>query len=124
MTKHQSLSDYYKKAETDEVILSVVSSKEDAKYIESKNGKQRIYGNGDVITLSSAPGTYGPWTDENGNVDETWYVTEVSSGVFIWKNDVYGQSTRSWSSYEEAENVKKFSANNGTNWTRSYTPGQ
>lgn len=118
MTEHQPLTAYYTKDETNKVI----SDKEDAKYIESDT--QKIYGNGEVITFSSAPGTYGPWTDENGNVDETWYVTEVSSGVFIWKNDVYGQSSGSWSSYEEAENVKKFSANNGTNWTRSYTPGQ
>lgn len=124
LTEHQSLSAYYTKAKTDEAISSALSAKVDAKYIESEDGHQRIYGNGDVRTLSSVPGTYGPWTDENGNVDETWYVTEVSSGVFIWKNDVYGQSSISWSSYEEAENAKKFSTNNGTNWTRSYTPGQ
>ena len=88
MTAHQPLTGYYTKAETNKVI----SAKVDAKYIESDT--QRIYGNGDVFALSPAPGTYGPWTDENGNVDETWYVTEVSSGVFIWKNDVYGQSAR------------------------------
>ena len=120
LTEHQSLTAYYTRTETDNAI----SDKKDAKYIQSEDCTQKIYGNGDVITISSAPGTYGPWTDENGNVDETWYVTEVSSGVFIWKNDVYGQSSRSWSSYEEAKNAKKFSANNGTNWTRSYTPGQ
>ena len=61
-----------------------MSAKEDAKYIESEDGTQRIYGNGDVSTLSSAPGTYGPWTDKDGNVDDTWRVTEISSGVFCY----------------------------------------
>ena len=61
-----------------------MSAKEDAKYIESEDGTQRIYGNGDVNILSSAPGTYGPWTDEEGNVDNEWHVTEISAGVFCY----------------------------------------
>ena len=61
-----------------------MSSAGNSKYIESEDGTQRIYGNGDVSTLSSAPGTYGPWTDEEDNVDETWRVTEISSGVFCY----------------------------------------
>ena len=72
----------YTKTETDNAISGALSAKEDAKYIESEDGAQRIYGNGDVSVLSSAPGTYGPWTDEEGNVDDTWQVTEISSGVF------------------------------------------
>ena len=74
----------YTKAETDNAISGALSAKEDAKYIESEDGTQRIYGNGDVSTLSSAPGTYGPWTDKDGNVDETWQVVEISSGVFCY----------------------------------------
>ena len=61
-----------------------MSSAEVAKCIESEDGQQRIYGNGDVRTLSSEPGTYGPWTDENGNVDNAWRVVEISSNVFCY----------------------------------------
>ena len=55
-------------------------------------------------TLSSTPGTYGPWTDEDGNVDERWRVTEVSAGVFAWYNDYieFGISQERYSSREEA----------------------
>lgn len=74
-----------------------------AKCIESEDGQQRIYGNGDVRTLSSAPGTYGPWTDKDGNVDETWRVSEISSSVFSWISDAgNGVSREIWSSREEA----------------------
>ena len=80
----EQLSDYYTKQQTDEAISSALSSAGNSKYIESEDGKQRIYGNGDVNILSSAPGTYGPWTDAEGVVDETWRVTEISSGVFCY----------------------------------------
>ena len=102
-----------------------MSAKEDAKYIESEDGQQRIYGNGDVNTLSSAPGTYGSWTDEEGNVDDTWSVTEISAGVFCYVHgdDHSYRSNDAWSSREEAENAKTFSTNYGNVWTRSYTPG-
>lgn len=103
MTAHQSLSDYYTKQQTDEAISSALSSAEVAKCIESEDGQQRIYGNGDVRTLSSAPGTYGPWTDKDGNADETWHVTEVSASVFAWTSDAgNGISIDRYSSREEA----------------------
>ena len=102
-----------------------MSAKEDAKYIESEDGTQRIYGNGDVSTLSSAPGTYGPWTDEEGNVDDTWHVTEVSASVFAWSSDACNEiSVDRYGSREEAKNAKTFETNYGNVWTRSYTPGQ
>ena len=72
----EQLSDYYTKQQTDEAISSALSAKEDAKYIESEDGKQRIYGNGDVSVLSSAPGTYGPWTDQDG-VENTLFHVEL-----------------------------------------------
>ena len=84
MTAHQSLSDYYTKQQTDEAISNALSSARDSHYIESEDGTQRIYGNRDVRTLSSTPGTYGPWTDEEGNVDNEWHVTEISVGVFCY----------------------------------------
>ena len=101
-----------------------MSAKEDAKYIESEDGTQRIYGNGDVSTLSSAPGTYGPWTNEDGTVDETWRVTEVSASVFAWSSDAgNGISQDRYGSREEAENAKTFTTTAGAVWTRTYTPG-
>ena len=84
LTAHQSLSDYYTKEQTDEAISGALSSAGDSHYIESEDGQQRIYGNGDVRTLSSTPGTYGPWTDAEGVVDYTWRVTEISSGAFCY----------------------------------------
>lgn len=124
LTAHQSLSDYYTKQQTDEAISSALSSAEVAKCIQSEDGQQRIYGNGDVRTLSSAPGTYGPWTDEDGNVDETWYVTEISSGVFAWTSDSgNGISIDRYGSREEAQNAKTFTTTAGVVWTRPYTPG-
>ena len=84
MTAHQSLSDYYTKQQTDEAISSALSSAGDSHYIESEDGTQRIYGNRDVRTLSSTPGTYGQWTDEEGNVDNTWRVVEISSNAFCY----------------------------------------
>lgn len=103
-----------------------MSAKEDAKYIESEDGTQRIYGNRDVSTLSSAPGTYGPWTDEEGNADDTWRVTEISVGVFCYVHgDDYSQrSIDTWTSREEAEKATTFITQGyGNVWTRSYTPG-
>ena len=121
----EQLSDYYTKQQTDEAISSALSSAGNSKYIESEDKKQRIYGNGDVNTLSSAPGTYGPWTDEEGNVDETWQVTEISAGVFCYVHgdDHSYRSIDTWSSREEAENAKTFETNYGNVWTRTYTPG-
>ena len=84
LTAHQPLTDYYTKEQTDEAISSALSSAGDSKYIESEDGTKRIYGNGDVGVISSTPGTYGPWTDEDGNVDDTWRVTEISSGAFCY----------------------------------------
>ena len=103
-----------------------MSAKEDTKYIESEDGTQRIYGNRDVGVISSAPGTYGPWTDEEGTVDNTWSVTQISVGVFCYVHD-YDASYRSideWSSREEAEKATTFTVQ-GTNqvWTRTYIPG-
>ena len=107
--------------------LVIVSSKEDAKYIESEDGTQRIYGNGDVSTLSSAPGTYGPWTDEEGNVDDTWRVTEISVGVFcyIQGDNASYRSAETWASREEAEKATTFRTQGyGNGWTKPYIPGQ
>ena len=103
-----------------------MSAKEDAKYIESEDGTQRIYGNGDVSTLSSAPGTYGPWTDEEGNVDDTWRVVEISAGAFcyIHGDDASYRSNDTWSSREEAEKATTFRTQGYDKvWTRTYTPG-
>ena len=72
----EQLSDYYTKQQTDEAISGALSSAGNSKYIESEDGKQRIYGNGDVSTLSSAPGTYGPWTDQDG-VENTLFHVEL-----------------------------------------------
>ena len=71
----EQLSDYYTKQQTDEAISSALSSAGNSKYIESEDGTQRIYGNRDVRTLSSAPGTYGPWTDKDG-VENTLFHVE------------------------------------------------
>ena len=72
----EQLSDYYTKQQTDEAISSALSSAGNSHYIESEDGKQRIYGNRDVRTLSSAPGTYGQWTDEEG-VENTLFHVEL-----------------------------------------------
>ena len=105
-------------------ISSIVDSI-DKHYIESEDKKQRIYGNGDVSTLSSAPGTYGPWTDEEGNVDNEWRVVEISAGVFcyIHGDDASYRSNDTWSSRKEAENATTFETNYGNVWTRTSTPG-
>lgn len=103
-----------------------MSAKEDAKYIESEDGTQRIYGNGDVSTLSSAPGTYGPWTDKDGNVDNTWRVVEISVGVFcyVYGNDYSKRSIDTWTSREAAEKATTFeTTGDGNVWTRTYIPG-
>lgn len=55
-------------------ISSIVDSI-DKYYIESEDKKKRIYGNGDVTTISSAPGTYGQWTDKDG-VENTLFHVE------------------------------------------------
>ena len=118
-------SDGYTKEETDNAILSALSAKEDAKYIESEDGKRRIYGNGDVYNLSSTPGTYGPWTDKDGNVDDTWRVVEVVDSTFwyIRGYDWGDRSVEEWPSREAAENAKTFSTNDGNVWTKPYIPG-
>ena len=106
-------------------ISSIVDSI-DKYYIESEDKKQRIYGNGDVNTLSSAPGTYGPWTDEEGNVDNEWRVVEISAGVFCYVHgDDYSQrSIDDWSSREKAEKATTFRTQGYEKvWTRTYTPG-
>ena len=126
MTAHQSLSDYYTKQQTDEAISNALSSAGDSHYIESEDGTQRIYGNGDVRTLSSTPGTYGPWTDEDGNVDNTWRVVEISSNAFCYVQgeDYSKRSVETWAYREEAEKATMFrTAGDGKLWTRTYTPG-
>lgn len=75
------------KQEVSGVISSALSAKEDAKYLVSEDGKQRIYGNGDISSLTQAPGTYGAWTDQDGventlfNVEH--YVYQAQEG-WIW----------------------------------------
>ena len=126
LTAHQSLSNYYTKQETDEAISSALSSAGDSHYIESEDGTQRIYGNRDVRTLSSTPGTYGPWTDEEGNVDNTWKVVEISSNAFCYiRGDSMSQrSLETWASREEAQKATMFrTAGDEKLWTRSHTPG-
>ena len=126
MTAHQSLSNYYTKQQTDEAISNALSSTGDSHYIESEDGQQRIYGNGDVRTLSSTPGTYGPWTDEEGNVDDTWHVVEISSNAFcyIYGDNASKRSLETWASREEAEKATMFrTAGDEKLWTRTYTPG-
>lgn len=103
-----------------------MSSAGNSKYIESEDGTKRIYGNGDVNILSSAPGTYGPWTDEDGNIDETWRVIEISAGVFcyIQGDNASYRSLETWASREEAEKATTFTTQVYEKvWTRSYTPG-
>ena len=126
LTAHQSLSNYYTKQQTDEAISSALSSTGDSHYIESEDGQQRIYGNGDVRTLSSTPGTYGPWTDAEGNVDNTWKVVEISSNAFcyIHGDNASQRSLETWASREEAEKATMFrTAGDEKLWTRTYTPG-
>lgn len=126
LTAHQSLSDYYTKQQTDEAISNALSSAGDSHYIQSEDGTQRIYGNGDVRALSSTPGTYGPWTDEEGNVDNTWRVVEISSNAFCYVQgeDYSKRSVETWASREEAEKATMFrTAGDGKLWTRTYTPG-
>ena len=126
LTAHQSLSDYYTKQQTDEAISSALSSAGDSHYIESEDGTQRIYGNRDVRTLSSTPGTYGPWTDEDGNVDDAWRVVEISSNAFcyVYGDDYSKRSVETWASREEAEKATMFrTAGDEKVWTRTYTPG-
>lgn len=72
----EQLSYYYTKQQTDEAISGALSSAGNSKYIESEDGQQRIYGNRDVRTLSSTPGTYGPWTDKDG-VENTLFHVEL-----------------------------------------------
>lgn len=126
LTAHQSLSNYYTKQQTDEAISSALSSAGNSNYIESEDGQQRIYGNGDVRALSSTPGTYGPWTDEEGNVDNTWKVVEISSNVFcyIQGDNASQRSVETWASRAEAEKATMFRTQGYEKvWTRTYTPG-
>ena len=84
----EQLSDYYTKEQTDKAISGALSSAGNSKYIESEDGKQRIYGNRDVRTLSSIPGTYGPWTDEYGDTRTDIQVKLVDPNVptYVWAN--------------------------------------
>ena len=63
-----------------------MSSAGDSHYIESEDGTKRIYGNGDVRTLSSTPETYGPWTDTNGNTRTDLHIELVDPNVpsYLW----------------------------------------
>ena len=124
LTAHQSLSDYYTKQQTDEAISSALSSVGDSHYIESEDGTQRIYGNGDVRTLSSEPGTYGPWTSAvDGRVDETWHVVEAGANLWCWENSL-GVRSQSFYSEETALQATAFIVKDTNEvWTRSYTPG-
>ena len=76
-------------------------------------------------TLSSTPGTYGPWTDKDGNVDDTWRVVEVVDSTFwyIRGSDWEERSVEEWPSREEAENAKTFHTSDGNVWTKPYIPG-
>ena len=121
-------SDVYTKEETDNAILSALSAKEDAKYIESEDGKRRIYGNGYVYNLSSSPGTYGPWTDEYGGTRTDLQVKIVDPNVptYIWTNSTLSFFSVAFNSLEEAETATEFVEaipNRGAQWTRTYTPG-
>ena len=121
-------SDCYTKEETDNAISSALSAKEDAKYIESEDGKRRIYGNGDVYNLSSSHETYGPWTDANGNTRTDLQVKLVDPNVptYIWSNSTLSFFSVAFHSLEEAETATEFEEaipNRGYHWTRTYTPG-
>lgn len=74
------------KQEATDVISSAFSAKEDAKYLVSEDGKQRIYGNGEVSALTQVPGTYGPWTDPNGNTRTDLSVQLVDPDIptYVW----------------------------------------
>lgn len=122
----EQLSDYYTKQQTDEAISGALSSAGNSNYIQSEDGTQRIYGNGDVSTLSSAPGTYGPWTDKDG-VENTLfhvepYVFQAQEG-WIW-TDGQGEFGGFSTSREECESMTSFeSLTTSKTWTRTYTPG-
>lgn len=121
-------SDGYTKEETDNAISSALQAKEDAKYIESEDGKRRIYGNGDVYNLSSSPGTYGPWTDEYGGTRTDLQVKLVDPNVptYIWANSTLSFFSVAFNSLEEAETATEFVEaipNRGNHWTRTYTHG-
>lgn len=97
-------------------------------YIESEDGKKRIYGNGDVFALSSGTGTYGPWTDANGNTRTDLQVKLVDPNVptYIWANSTLSFFSVAFNSLEEAETATEFEEaipNRGYHWTRTYTPG-
>lgn len=108
------------------MISSALSSKEDAKYLVSEDGKQRIYGNGDVSSVVVAPGTWSQWTDEDGNADSRWhtepYVFQAQEG-WIWttsEGDLGGFRP----TQEECEALTSFvSLITDKTWTRTYTPG-
>lgn len=123
----EQLQDYYTKEQTDEAISNAVSAKDDAKYIESEDGKQRIYGDGAVSAFSSTPASYGPWTNEDGVVDETWRIEEITSLTadphWKWKSDEAGESQQGWDSYQAASEATFLYDVNVRPWTRTYTPG-
>lgn len=123
----EQLRDYYTKTQTDEAISNAMSGKDDAKYIESEDGKKRIYGDGAVSAFSSTPAVYGPWTNEYGVADETWRVEEITSltadPFWAWKSDEAGQSQQGWDSYQAASEATLIYDSNIRTWTRTYTPG-
>ena len=128
LTAHQSLSNYYTKQQTNEAISNALSSAGDSHYIESEDGQQRIYGNRDVRTLSSIPGTYGPWTDEYGGTrtDLQVKLVDQNAQTYIWANSTLSFFSVAFNSLEEAETATEFVEaipNRGAHWTRTYTPG-
>lgn len=97
-------------------------------YIESEDGKKRIYGNGDVFALSLGAGTYGPWTDTNGNTRTDMHIELVDSSVplYIWTDSSFQFQSVAFHSLEEAQTATGFLEsipNAGTYWTRTHTPG-
>ena len=124
LTAHQSLSDYYTKQQTDDAISIALSSAGDSHYIESEDGQQRIYGNGDVRTLSSTPGTYGPWTSAvDGRVDETWHVVEAGANLWCWENSLGARSQTFYGEDTALQATAFIVQDTNEVWNRSYTPG-
>lgn len=121
------LQDYYTKTQTDEKISSAVSAKDDAKYIESEDGNKRIYGDGDVSALVQAPGTYGPWTDPDGNTRTDLSVKLVDPDVptYVWADRGFQFVSEGFHSLEAAETALTITQQvANVDWTRTYAPGQ
>lgn len=120
----EGLQDYYTKTQTDEAISNALSEKDYSKYIESEDGKKRIYGDGTVSALSVDPGVYGPWTNvQDGTVDETWKIIEPSASAWAWENAL-GRRSQLFFSREQAEKATAFyTTDTNQLWTRTHTPG-